>query len=276
MKTEKVLITLKIRKRHILIFILLLFGALLIYSDYFREYMTLPQSAAVMLADAPIDLKNKKLLIFAPHCDDEVLGQAGVIERAISQSSEVKVVNVTDCNKHRIGPVREQETLSALAVLGVSKGVQFWDFSEGREKSPLETDQLKHKMISLLSSYNPDYIFVPHPNDTHIDHNWVGKTYLSIDQSLRPKDKSLYYLIHYNFLKYPSPPGLKPDDYLTPPIKLIKVHQVWYKFMLTTQEEDLKEEAVLKHKSQLKVTNPVLNRVLLDFIRKNELFMMEK
>lgn len=45
--------------------------------------------------------------------------------------------------------------------------------------------------------------------------------------------------------------------------------------MLSNAEEDAKEDAVLKYKSQLKVTNPVLNRVLLDFVRRNELFMVE-
>jgi hypothetical protein len=62
---------------------------------------------------------------------------------------------------------------------------------------------------------------------------------------------------------------------LTPPVKLIVAHKSWERFMLSGTEEDAKEEAVLKYKSQLKITNPVLNRVLLDFVRKNELFMVE-
>jgi len=274
-KVDKALFTLRIKKRHILILIFLIVGGLLVYSDYFREYMTLPQSAAVLLKDNDINLQSKKILIFAPHCDDEALGQGGLIKRAKDQNSEVKVIMVTDCNKHKNGSLRQQETLSALSTLGVNSSVQFWNFSEGRAKSQADTDKLREKMKDLLSSYEPDYIFAPHPDDTHEDHHWVGKTYREIDPSLRPKDKTLYYLIHYNFLKYPSPSGLNPDSFLTPPIKLIKPHQLWYKIPLSAGEEDAKEEAILKYKSQLKATNPVLNRVLLDFIRKNELFMID-
>jgi LmbE family N-acetylglucosaminyl deacetylase len=276
MKTEKVLFTLKIRKRHILILLVIAVGLIIVYSNYFLEYMTLPQSATVLLEESKLDLNQRKILVLAPHCDDETLGQGGMIKRATDQKSEVKVVIVTDCNKHKNGKVREQESLSALALLGVKSGIQFWEFGEGREHSQVETDTLKENISYLLLTYEPDYIFVPDPKDTHEDHRWVGKTFQQIDQSLRPKQNTYYYLIHYNFLKYPSPPGLNPESYLTPPIKLIVPHVTWEKLMLTSDEEDIKEEAVLKYKSQLKVTNPVLNRVLLDFVRRNELFMVEK
>jgi LmbE family N-acetylglucosaminyl deacetylase len=275
MKNEKILLTLKIRKRHLLLLIVLVVGGILVYSNYFVQYMTLPQTAAVLIEDAKLNVQQKKLLVVAPHCDDETLGQGGVIKRATDQGSEVKVAIVTDCNKHKIGNIREQESLSALSVLGVKSGIQFWNFPEGREHKEAETKSLKEKLEGLLISYKPDYIFVPDQKDTHEDHRWIGQTFGQIDLSLRPKGKTYYYLIHYNFLKYPSPPGLKPDSFLTPPIKLIATHNTWEKLMLTTAEEDAKEEAVLKYKSQLKVTNPVLNRVLLDFVRRNELFMVE-
>ena len=273
---DKVLFTLSIKKRHVLVLLFLVIGGLLAYSDYFREYMTLPQSAAVLLPEAEIDLNNKKILILTPHCDDEVLGTGGIIKRSVSSGSEVKVIMVTDCNKHSNGSIREKESIEALATLGLTKSIHFWRFKEGGDQSENDTARLEDKIIENINSFNPDYIFVPHPRDTHKDHSWVGKTYKQIKSEMIDDEKTFYYLIHYNFLKFPSPAGLNPDAYLTPPVKLILPNRSWYKFSITPEEEQLKEEAILKYKSQLKITKPVLNRLLFDFVRRNELFMMEE
>lgn len=163
MKNEKVLFTLKIRKRHLLSVIVFIVGGLLVYSNYYLQYMTLPQSASVLIEDAKINVQQKKILVIAPHCDDETLGSGGVIKRATDQGSEVKVVIVTDCNKHKIGSTREQESLSALSVLGVKSGVQFWNFPEGREHKGEETNSLKGKLDDLLVSYKPNYILFQPP-----------------------------------------------------------------------------------------------------------------
>lgn len=273
---DKTLITLKIRKRHILIFVLILVGGFLIYSAYYRQYMTLPQSAESLFPELPMDLHNKKIVVISPHCDDETLGQGGLIDRAVAQGSDVKVVLVTDCNKHKNGAVRKQETGNALAVLGATNSQDYWNFAEGKDgRSQQETDQLMSDYESLLATYQPDLIFVPHPSDTHDDHRWVSTTFRALPEQAELKNKTVYYLVHYNFLKFPSPAGLRPDAYLTPPAKLLLPHQKWYKFTLSQDEESVKEDAVLKYKSQLKLTNPVLSRILLDFVRKNELFMME-
>lgn len=273
---DKPLLILNIRKGHILAVFLILVGGFLIYSAYFREFMTLPQSTEVLLPELATSLQNKKIVVFSPHCDDETLGQGGLLDRAVKEGSSVKVVFVTDCNKHDIGSVRKQEAASALAVLGVKIDQEYWNFAEGKgNRSQDETDRLKKKYEDLLSTYQPDLIIVPHPSDTHSDHRWVSITFRSLPEYGQYKSKTIYYLIHFNFLKFPSPPGLRPEAYLTPPVRLINATTTWYKFSLTLDEENTKEEAVLKYKSQLKATNPVLHRVLLDFVRKNELFMVE-
>jgi len=60
-----------------------------------------------------------------------------------------------------------------------------------------------------------------------------------------------------------------------PPARLINFSDRWYKFDLTDDEIEIKEDAISKYKSQLSLKNPILVRVLWDFARKNELFMME-
>lgn len=80
----------------------------------------------------------KRLLVFAPHEDDETLGQAGLIQRALAQGMEVKVVIETNGDGYlfatieefrkafptsgdyiHLGNIRQQESLNALKVLGV-------------------------------------------------------------------------------------------------------------------------------------------------------------
>lgn len=64
----------------------------------------------------------KKILIVAPHQDDEALMCAGVIEHALTNGAEVKVCVVTNGDKkgRKIGLVRIRETIKAMKYLGLS------------------------------------------------------------------------------------------------------------------------------------------------------------
>ncbi|CCW34481.1 uncharacterized LmbE-like protein [Chthonomonas calidirosea] len=80
-----------------------------------------------------------RLLVFAPHPDDETLGCAGLIQQTLAAGGRVKVVILTngdgfrtavecDTHKMRVGPAdflqfaahRQQESLTALSKLGLS------------------------------------------------------------------------------------------------------------------------------------------------------------
>ena len=80
-----------------------------------------------------------RLMVFAPHCDDETLGCAGLIQQTIEAGGHAQVVMLTngdgfraavECRTHslRVTPAdyveyagaRQQESVRALANLGVS------------------------------------------------------------------------------------------------------------------------------------------------------------
>jgi len=274
---RKPLFVLKVYKRHILFLLALIITAGLGYASYFRRYMVLPQSTINVLQEAPFALKNSKVLIFAPHCDDETLGSGGLIQEAIKQNSNVKVVITTDCNYHKNGQTRKGETISALKTLGLNQNsVSFLDFPERGDKvakNLQEGEKIKTAISSEISDFGPNLVIFPHPQDTHVDHATVGR--LGEEVTNGKSDYTVaYYLIHYNFLRFPSPSGLRPSNYLLPPAVLINFTDRWYKFSLTQEEEDAKEDATGEYRSQLKSTNPVLYRILYDFVRKNELFMI--
>jgi LmbE family N-acetylglucosaminyl deacetylase len=279
-KDRKPLFTLRIYKRHILAFVLVVAAAIIGYGIYFRAFMVLPQSSINILQELPISLANQKIMIVAPHCDDEVLGAGGLIEKALESGSEVQVAIMTNCNYQKNGATRKAETINALAGLGVKNDkITFLDFPEKDEKSKDnggENEQVGNAFKNLFTASEPTLVILPHPDDTHIDHKTAGIEGTRALDDLGSSAQTIYYLIHYNFLKYPSPTGFHPDNYLTPPARLLTLSDQWYKFSLTSNEENLKEDAVLKYKSQLRRTNPIVHRILLDFIRRNELFMIRE
>jgi LmbE family N-acetylglucosaminyl deacetylase len=82
--------------------------------------------------------KTKQLMVIAPHCDDEVLGCGGVIQRALEKGIEVKVLIVTNGDGFRwaairnfrrpflsskkfkeFGELRQRESIKALVKLGL-------------------------------------------------------------------------------------------------------------------------------------------------------------
>lgn len=276
-KEDRPLLIVKVRKRHLAAIIVLIAIAVLYLSVYLRFFMVLPQSAINILQQAPIDLKEKRVLVYSPHCDDETLGAYGVIDKTIAEGGSVHLVMVTDCNKHKTGQTRKAETVAAMKVAGMAASdIEYLDFPEGREKKDSQEAQRFRQMVKdEIASFKPDYILSPHSQDTHVDHKFVGKNVDEVAKELKIDNEIIYYLIHYNFLKYPSPPGFKPEAYLLPPARLITFTDRWYRFDLSNDEENRKEDAVLLYKSQLRKSNPVLMRVLFDFVRQNELFMIK-
>lgn len=95
--------------------------------------------------------ENYKLLVFAPHCDDEVLGAGELIKKTIQSGGKVKVILMTNgdgfkdalkldyLNFHpkssdyiKFGYDRQKETISALKLLGIDeKNIIFLGYPDG-------------------------------------------------------------------------------------------------------------------------------------------------
>lgn len=78
--------------------------------------------------------QDQRVLIFAPHCDDETLGCGGVISRLVEEGVPVRVVMLTNgdgfhhpvsnlkqnpAGHIELGRMRQKESLAALKKLGV-------------------------------------------------------------------------------------------------------------------------------------------------------------
>lgn len=119
----------------------------------------------------PLDLTQaRKVLVFAPHPDDETLGCGGTLARLALQCP-VKVVLVTDGSgagglPPGAGAVRQAEFVRALAVLGVTDSMQLNQPDGAFQGGP----ELARKVRALLDDYHPDWVFLPSPLDYHRDH----------------------------------------------------------------------------------------------------------
>lgn len=124
-----------------------------------------------------------KVLIVAPHPDDEVLGCSGLIQRLLSEGKQVDVVILSGGGKSHAGCCKiDEATLiesrrnlsrKAAKVLGLPlENLHFLDYPDGSIAFDCsETDQLK----KLIDTLQPEAIFIPHKGEGWSDHLEAGR-----------------------------------------------------------------------------------------------------
>jgi LmbE family N-acetylglucosaminyl deacetylase/glycosyltransferase involved in cell wall biosynthesis len=134
-------------------------------------------------------LRGEKLLVLAPHPDDEVIGCGGLIRQHTRELRTVRVVVITDGGAAQplddpaaYAATREVETRAGLQALGVSD-VQFLGFPDrGVEES---REGLVREILRLLHEFAPDLIVVPSPAEVHPDHAALGRFFIESIQEDR-------------------------------------------------------------------------------------------
>ncbi len=118
-----------------------LLAALVSVGFYANLHRTAQAMSASSLPKLPELTQTQRLLIIAPHCDDETLGAGGLIAQARQSGIPVQVVFLTNGDAFpaacalvtrrlppratdyvHLGEIRQKEALKALAVLGVEAG----------------------------------------------------------------------------------------------------------------------------------------------------------
>jgi LmbE family N-acetylglucosaminyl deacetylase len=120
----------------------------------------------------------KKILIVAPHPDDDILGCGGIISKYTKLNCEVYVAIMTNGNigAPEIFPIEgtlrgREEAKKSHKVLGI-KDTFFYDFPAPR----LETQpsyQISIALDKLIRNLDVDTLFIPHRGDIHKDHRVV-------------------------------------------------------------------------------------------------------
>ena len=127
-----------------------------------------------------------KVLVIAPHPDDEIIGVGGTIAKRTASGDEVYVCVVTK----GVPPIFDiefieqdrRECREADALLGV-KETLFLDFPAVMLET-VPRYQINGRICDVVQTIKPDEVYIPHRGDMQLDHQLVVDAAMV---SLRPK-----------------------------------------------------------------------------------------
>ena len=113
----------------------------------------------------------KRILVIAPHPDDETIGLGGTLRGHVVAGDRTHVVFLTsgEAGGHGIDDPagqREAEAVKAAEILGLET-IEFWRMPDGAVRA---SRPAVARLRELLESTRPDIVYVPHSNDGHSDH----------------------------------------------------------------------------------------------------------
>lgn len=125
----------------------------------------------------PALLRGERLLVLAPHPDDEVIACGGLIALHLREGRTVRVVIATDgAAQGGDAALREEESRRGVARLGAAE-VEFLRFPDralGDEAAAAIREQ--------LAAFRPDLILVPSPVEIHPDHIALSRIFCELVQ----------------------------------------------------------------------------------------------
>ena len=149
--------------------------------------MASPESEAIPYE--ALNLRGERLLVLAPHPDDEVIGCGGVVFQHLRDGREVRVAVATDGVEAAPGEERdtyrlrrEEESRHALAAAAID----FFRFPD--RALDAHVDELAARLRDVLASYRPDLILVPSAIEIHPDHLALARCFCELIQ----RDASLF------------------------------------------------------------------------------------
>jgi LmbE family N-acetylglucosaminyl deacetylase len=125
------------------------------------------------------DVPHGRVLLFAPHPDDEVAGLGGVLALHAAAGDPVRVVVATDGVSgdpdQRFDPatytqVRRGESKKGLAEVGVGD-VAFWGFPDSYVLTPADIERGVLLAIGEIEGHRPDVVYLPWEHEGHTDHH---------------------------------------------------------------------------------------------------------
>lgn len=120
-----------------------------------------------------------RVLLFAPHPDDEVAGPGGTLALHRAAGDPVRVVVATDGiagdPDRRFDPssyasTRRAESAAGLREVGVDD-VVFWGFPDGCVLSAADVERGVSVATAELARFRPDVVYLPWQREGHPDHH---------------------------------------------------------------------------------------------------------
>lgn len=129
-------------------------------------------------------LHAKRIVIVAPHPDDEILGCGGLIQQLAHQNCEIVILAVTNGTQSHpkskkyspedLNQRRPQESLMALQALDLTQQTQRIALNLTDGQIHVQTDQLWQSLNQIIQ--DNDVLICTYSADGHPDHEAVGRT----------------------------------------------------------------------------------------------------
>jgi LmbE family N-acetylglucosaminyl deacetylase len=207
--------------------------------------------------------ETERVMVLAPHPDDECLATGGLLQWAVTTHRAVRVVFITDgdnnpwaqrvvearwgiqaADRKRWGTRRRQEALASLERLGVgSEAATFLGFPDQGLTHLLFFDQsiVLSRLEEEIANWRPTSIFAPSLDDRHTDHSATGlaiRLLMATPRVMALAPRVFEFRIH---------PRLTPD------------RGRCCGLVLDRTERAVKEDAIRCHTSQLRLRGRFLN-----------------
>jgi LmbE family N-acetylglucosaminyl deacetylase len=111
-------------------------------------------------------LPGARVVLLAPHPDDEVFGCGGALAAWSERGVEVAVIVLTDGAVQGDAAARQRESCSACALLGIGPP-EFWGLPDG---SLAGESGLEDRLARRLEATGADLLVAPSPWELHPDH----------------------------------------------------------------------------------------------------------
>lgn len=124
--------------------------------------------------------KFQRILVLAPHMDDEVIGCGGSLLKHKAQNRDISIIYFTNGShfvddsqiKKKLIKIRSAETVRVCEAIQ-AKPI-FLDIPD-RELS--YNNEILKKIITILQDYQPDIVYIPHQNESDREHRLVHELY---------------------------------------------------------------------------------------------------
>ena len=135
---------------------------------------------------------GEKVLVLAPHPDDETLGCGGTIRLLVEAGKKVRIVFLTSGDKAEDAEnnkgyslMREKEAEKALRVLGVTE----YDFLRFPDRElAAHYEAVQYKIEQAMKAFMPDAVYCPSMVEINPDHRTTDEVMLEIQKSLCVRD----------------------------------------------------------------------------------------
>jgi LmbE family N-acetylglucosaminyl deacetylase len=139
-------------------------------------------------------IKGNRVLIIAPHPDDEVIGCGGSILKYLSEGIKVTIIVVTNGEYGSTSPHEVDRQAECIAAWSNYKDLEIRFM--GKVDSHIDSTIVKD-FIDIVNDIQPDIIYVPWLMDRHIDHVVVNFYLKQALEELRVQCMLAFYEVLY-------------------------------------------------------------------------------